>query len=123
PLLPILNDFGILFGYYQTPLEKIGMSNNNCIHNLPPAYESQIDREHAVKYNYEFYHYVFAIASMYVAMLLTNWNTINMTGKEKLVAIGHSYTISWIKVISSWICILIYCWTLLAPVFLPHRFI
>ncbi|CAG8545679.1 14335_t:CDS:2 [Acaulospora morrowiae] len=77
--------------------EKVDMSNNNCIRNLPPAYESQIDQEHTVKYNYEFFHYVFAIASMYVAMLLTNWNTINMTGKEKLVEIGHSYTISWIK--------------------------
>ncbi|CAI2164022.1 5805_t:CDS:2 [Funneliformis geosporum] len=86
------------------------------------SYDPVDDEKHDVAYNYVFFHFIFAIAAMYVAMLLTNWNTITITGNEKLVAIGQSFTIVWVKVISSWICFLLYCWSLLAPVLFPDRF-
>lgn len=31
------------------------------------------DERHGSLYNYSFFHFIFAIAAMYVAMLLTNW--------------------------------------------------
>ncbi|CAG8512437.1 9384_t:CDS:10 [Funneliformis caledonium] len=86
------------------------------------SYDPVDGKKHEVAYNYVFFHFIFAIAAMYVAMLLTNWNTITITGNEKLVAIGQSFTIVWVKVISSWICFLLYYWSLLAPVLFPDRF-
>lgn len=45
-----------------------------------------------------------------------------MTGNEKLVVIGRSHTIVWVKVISGWVCFLLYYWSLVAPALFPERF-
>ncbi|CAG8578338.1 6512_t:CDS:2 [Ambispora gerdemannii] len=79
------------------------------------------DEKNGVAYNYSFFHIIFALAAMYVAMLLTNWNTI-ISKDDELVRIGQSYTAVWVKVVSSWLCLTIYAWTLLGPVFMPDRF-
>ncbi|CAG8440415.1 5078_t:CDS:10 [Ambispora leptoticha] len=42
---------------------------------------------------------------------------------DELVRIGQSYTAVWVKVVSSWLCLSIYAWTLLGPVFFPERFV
>jgi len=78
-------------------------------------------------YSYSFFHFVFAIAAMYVSMVLTNWNTIQFkdgVGHDggDLVRIGQSYTAVWVKIVSGWICHLIYMWSLIAPVLMPDRF-
>ncbi|PKY48316.1 TMS membrane protein/tumor differentially expressed protein [Rhizophagus irregularis] len=80
------------------------------------------DEKNGVAYNYGSFHFIFAVASMYVAMLLTNWNNINTTGSEELVIIGQSIVAVWVKVVSSWICLLLYTWTLIGPVLMPERF-
>ena len=36
-----------------------------------------------------------------------------------LVRIGQSYTAVWVKVVSGWICHLIYIWSLVAPIAMP----
>ncbi|CAJ0913934.1 4191_t:CDS:10 [Entrophospora sp. SA101] len=51
-----------------------------------------------------------------------NGNTIQITGSDELVIIGRSLTSVWVKVVCSWICLLLYFWSLLAPVLLPERF-
>ncbi|CAG8674589.1 19871_t:CDS:2, partial [Dentiscutata erythropus] len=99
--------------------EKMSM-NEKCCESATSTHDN--NENFKVAYNYEFFHFVFAIATMYVSMLLTYWNTISMTGKEKLVTVGHSHTLVWVKVISSWLCFLIYFWTLFAPILMPHRF-
>ncbi|GBC50090.2 serine incorporator/TMS membrane protein [Rhizophagus irregularis DAOM 181602=DAOM 197198] len=53
------------------------------------------DEKNGVAYNYGAFHFIFAVASMYVAMLLTNWNNINTTGSEELVIIGQSIVAVW----------------------------
>ena len=82
---------------------------------------------------------------MYVAMLLTDWwvlsslciipsltavvyrNVISKNPVNELavtdsdVYIGRSETAMWMRVVSSWVCILLYTWSLLAPVFMPDR--
>ncbi|CAG8506770.1 2067_t:CDS:2 [Paraglomus brasilianum] len=63
-----------------------------------------------------------AVETMYVAMLLTNWNTISTSNSDELVIIGQSYTAVWVKTVSSWVCLLIFAWTLVAPVVFPERF-
>jgi hypothetical protein len=38
------------------------------------------------------------------------------------VYIGRSEVAMWIRVISSWLCMLLYIWSLIAPVLLPDRY-
>ncbi|KAG1441005.1 hypothetical protein G6F56_011673 [Rhizopus delemar] len=85
------------------------------------------DEKYGSVYNYSFFHFVFAIAAMYISMVLTNWNTIRFEdtlGNDggDLVRIGQSYTAVWVKVVSGWICHLIYIWSLVAPILMPDRF-
>ena len=81
---------------------------------------------------------------MYVAMLLTDWSVVtwfecsssdspfsihrNVVSteqggpkSEEIVYIGRSETAMWMRVVSSWVCMLLYMWSLLAPVFMPDR--
>lgn len=64
---------------------------------------------------------------MYVSMVLTNWNTISFENSPTqnngdLVRIGQSYTAVWVKIVSGWICHIIYIWSMVAPVLMPDRF-
>jgi hypothetical protein len=67
-----------------------------------------------VSYNYSFFHLIYALASMYVAMLLTDWNWVTL-GDDKHVLIGKSWTATWVQIITSWIALLLYVWTTIAP--------
>jgi hypothetical protein len=37
------------------------------------------------------------------------------------IYIGRSETAMWMRIVSSWVCMLLYIWSLLAPVFMPDR--
>jgi len=78
------------------------------------------DEEDETTYNYTHFHIAFAVGSMYVGMLLTNWMTL--TGvHDTTVDVDHGFASFWIKIVSGWITILLYSWTLIAPVLLPDR--
>ncbi|KAI9501709.1 Membrane protein tms1 [Coemansia spiralis] len=77
------------------------------------------DEKLGVQYNYAFFHCIFCIASMYAAMLLTNWNSISST--DHIIIIGRSTTAVWVKIVTSWLCIALYSWTLIGPIVLPDR--
>ncbi|PVV00819.1 hypothetical protein BB560_004785 [Smittium megazygosporum] len=79
------------------------------------------DERHGVQYNYSFFHLIFCIAAMYMAMLLTNWNSIDANSGEFII-IGRSMSAVWAKIISSWLCVILYSWTLLAPILAPDRY-
>ncbi|XP_062949953.1 serine incorporator 3 [Cynocephalus volans] len=77
-----------------------------------------VDNEkEGVQYSYSFFHLMLCLASLYIMMTLTNWYSPdaefqNMTSKWPAV---------WVKISSSWVCLLLYVWTLLAPLFLTSR--
>jgi len=84
------------------------------------------DEVDGVAYNYSYFHLIFAMAAMYVAMLLTNWNVVTEVASDEssqgvLAEIGKSWAAVWVKVISSWLVVLLYSWTLWAPVWFPDR--
>ena len=82
---------------------------------------------------------------MYVAMLLTDWyvhihvsctcsrvtalsprNVVKPDSNpnhDADVYIGRSEVAMWMRVVSSWICMLLYIWSLLAPVLMPDRYV
>jgi hypothetical protein len=60
---------------------------------------------------------MFALASLYVMMTLTNW--YKPDGETKTLTQNDGSM--WVKIISSWICVGLYTWTLVAPIILPDR--
>lgn len=59
----------------------------------------QDDETDGVQYNYSFFHFIFMIGSMYLAMLITNWDSVDFDGSGRGV-IGKSLVAVWVKVIS-----------------------
>jgi len=72
-----------------------------------------------VQYNWSMFHMMFALATLYVMMTLTNWYS---PGKDvNIGSISSNMSAVWVKIISSWLCFGLYMWTLLAPIVLPDR--
>lgn len=70
-----------------------------------------------VTYSYTQFYLVFALASMYIAMLMTGWGS----GAEEASLIDVGWTSVWIKVVAQWVAAALYVWTLLAPALFPDR--
>ncbi|CAL5225424.1 g8239 [Coccomyxa viridis] len=70
-----------------------------------------------VTYNYSFFHFVFALASMYLAMLMTGWGT----GAEEKDLIDVGWFSVWVKFVTQWVTVAMYCWMLIAPTLYPDR--
>uniref|UniRef100_A0A1W7R9K5 Putative serine incorporator n=1 Tax=Hadrurus spadix TaxID=141984 RepID=A0A1W7R9K5_9SCOR len=75
------------------------------------------NEDDAVAYSWSFFHMMFALASLYVMMTLTNWYRPEKSGGR----LNENEASMWIKIVSSWLCIALYIWTLVAPIALPDR--
>ncbi|KIJ52532.1 hypothetical protein M422DRAFT_223091 [Sphaerobolus stellatus SS14] len=89
-----------------------------------PTGEERDDERTGTKYNYSWFHVIFIMGTMYVAMLLTDWNVLKEEGEGKNheFFIGRSRPAMWMRIVSSWVCMFIYIWSLVAPVIMPDRF-
>lgn len=76
-----------------------------------------MDEFELVTYSYSFFHLIFALASMYIAMLMTGWGT----GAEERDLIDVGWTSVWVKVIAQWMTVAVYAWTMAAPLLFPDR--
>lgn len=75
------------------------------------------NEEETVAYSWSFFHVMFALATLYVMMTLTNWYKPN----SSLKSFNYNAGSMWVKAISSWLCLALYAWTLIAPVVLRDR--
>ncbi|KAK9294830.1 hypothetical protein QLX08_010691 [Tetragonisca angustula] len=75
------------------------------------------NEEDAVAYNWSFFHLMFALATLYVMMTLTNWYQPN----SNLDTLNSNNASMWVKIISSWMCLGLYVWSLIAPAVFPDR--
>jgi len=81
-----------------------------------PAGDTESD---GVNYSWSLFHLMFALATLYVMMTLTNWYA---PGKDLTIeTISANMSAVWVKIISSWMCFTIYMWTLVAPMVLQDR--
>ncbi|WVZ59652.1 hypothetical protein U9M48_009764 [Paspalum notatum var. saurae] len=71
-----------------------------------------------VTYSYTFFHLIFALASMYSAMLLTGW-TSAVSESSELMNVG--WTTVWVRICTEWVTATLYIWTLIAPLLFPDR--
>ena len=66
------------------------------------------------------FHTVMLTASLYMAMLITNWGAETTdSGTDKNPGVGNASM--WVKIISCWLTIGLYTWTLIAPKVLSDR--
>lgn len=75
------------------------------------------NEEEKVAYNWSFFHLMFALATLYVMMTLTNWYKPN----SSLDTLNANTASMWVKIISSWMCLALYVWSLIAPAVFPNR--
>ncbi|XP_060072151.1 serine incorporator 5-like [Ylistrum balloti] len=64
------------------------------------------------KYNYAFFHFIFCLASLYIMMQLTNWYR---PAESNLDMFGLNWAAVWVKMTSSWVCVVLYIWSLFLP--------
>ncbi|KAJ7576806.1 serine incorporator/TMS membrane protein [Mycena floridula] len=70
--------------------------------------ESRDDERSGTRYNYSWFHVIFALAAMYVATLLTDWNVVSKhpisspQDPNSGVFIGQSEVAMWMRIVSSW---------------------
>lgn len=76
--------------------------------------------EDGTTYNYSLFHFIFILAAMYMAAVLTNWATFS-EGSSNVLFVDYGYTSSWIKIGTSWLVSILYIWTLVAPIVFPDR--
>lgn len=76
------------------------------------------NEEDEVAYSWSLFHLMFALATLYVMMTLTNWFHPNTADIESFSANSAAV---WVKIVSSWLCGALYLWTLIAPCVLTDR--
>ncbi|XP_077990097.1 serine incorporator 1-like isoform X2 [Glandiceps talaboti] len=76
------------------------------------------NEEEGVAYSYSFFHFMFFLAALYIMMTLTSWYNPKESKEYKYNA---SWPAVWVKISSSWLCVILYTWTLIAPVVLSNR--
>ncbi|XP_027707360.1 serine incorporator 3 [Vombatus ursinus] len=70
-----------------------------------------------VQYSYSVFHLMMFLASLYIMMTLTNWQSPDVEFQTET----SKWSPVWVKISSSWVCLILYLWTLVAPVFLTNR--
>lgn len=86
--------------------------------NVEDGVHRAVDSEsETVNYSYSFFHFCLLLASLYIMMTLTNW----YSPSTDYSTMTTSWTAVWVKISSSWVGLLLYLWTLVAPVLLPDR--
>ena len=72
-----------------------------------------------LSYRPDLFHGVYALSGCYLGMLLLSWNlNDNQSGTWE---VDRGYLSTWVKVVSMWVCLMLYAWVLVAPYLLPAR--
>ncbi|TQV96629.1 membrane protein TMS1 [Cordyceps javanica] len=89
-----------------------------------PGNTAHDDERSRTQYNYSMFHVIFFLATTWVSLLLTisQETAVEPNSNSDFASVGRTYTASWIKIVSAWLCHGIYIWSLVAPVVLPERF-
>jgi hypothetical protein len=75
------------------------------------------NEEDEVAYSWSLFHLMFALATLYVMMTLTNW----YSPSSDITSFTSNSAAMWVKMISSWLAAAIYLWTMVAPAVLSDR--
>ncbi|KAG0728150.1 Serine incorporator 1 [Chionoecetes opilio] len=89
-------------------------------HNVEDIGGQKVVRNEAtgLTYSYSLFHIMLGLATLYLMMSLTDWYT---PFTANLMTFGRSWSAVWIKIISSWVCLIIYFIVTLFPTMLPNN--
>ncbi|XP_076850068.1 serine incorporator 3-like isoform X2 [Brachyhypopomus gauderio] len=103
------------------PPNTISMGDSTAgspMHEEVPRIKFAEDNErHSVQYNYSFFHFMLSLASLYIMMTLTHWHSPD----AEYDSITSKWPAVWVKISSSWACLTLYIWTLIAPMICTNR--
>lgn len=94
-----------------------GSSGGTDVHEVEGGGKVWDNEAEGVAYSWSFFHLMFALATLYVMMTLTNW----YKPTSDLTTLSNNEASVWVKIISSWLCLGLYLWSLVAPSLLPDR--
>ncbi len=72
-----------------------------------------------LSYRPDLFHGMYMLSGCYMGMLLLSWNLNDNTAGTWDVDRGYLST--WVKIVSMWVCFVLYAWVLVAPRVLPGR--
>lgn len=118
-------------GGHSTQMSNIGNDNlaasEGGVHGQAQAYEAGADEEEDKIFanHLSWFHLLMCLGSFYMAMLVTNWYITKGEGSEatssNVSEVDTGSTSMWTKFASALLCILLYFWTLIAPMIFPDR--
>ncbi|XP_046640381.1 probable serine incorporator [Daphnia pulicaria] len=91
--------------------------SGNDVHEIESGGNVWDNEADGVAYSWSFFHLMFALATLYVMMTITNW----YKPTSDLSTLSSNEASVWVKMISSWLCLGLYLWSLIAPSLLPDR--
>nr|XP_026236884.1 serine incorporator 1 [Urocitellus parryii] len=100
----------------STLIEDGGARSDGSLEDGDDVHRAIDNERDGVTYSYSFFHFMLFLASLYIMMTLTNWYRY-----EPSHAMKSQWTAVWVKISSSWIGIVLYVWTLVAPLVLTNR--
>jgi len=103
----------------ENELENKGEEDKKKEETLAEEVEEVVDDD-KVEYNYSFFHLTFMMASMYLGMVLTNWESGSDNTLDERV-VDQGMVAVWVKVASGWVTLLMYGWSIVAPILFPNR--
>lgn len=100
----------------STLIEDGGARSDGSLEDGDDVHRAVDNERDGVTYSYSFFHFMLFLASLYIMMTLTNWYRYEPSREMK-----SQWTAVWVKISSSWIGIVLYVWTLVAPLVLTNR--
>uniref|UniRef100_A0A0N5BQR2 Serine incorporator 5 n=1 Tax=Strongyloides papillosus TaxID=174720 RepID=A0A0N5BQR2_STREA len=94
-------------------LIPLSSSNGNDVEG-GQVYDNE---KESVSYSYSYCHFIFALASLYIMMTMTSWYSPD----NDITHLNSNTASVWVKLTSSWVAILLYTWTMIAPAIFPDR--
>ncbi|XP_010764347.1 serine incorporator 3-like [Notothenia coriiceps] len=91
-------------------------SSSDLSEEAPVPRRVEDNERDLVQYSYSFFHFMLFLASLYIMMTLTNWYS-----PDADYTVTSSWPAVWVKITSSWVCLALYVWTLVAPMILTNR--
>lgn len=107
-------------GESRNDLESHRSNQSDAEKPIPPITESLVRRNRR-------FHLMMCLCSMYMAMLLSNWGSSqgaqDASDDDSLSKTAYDLSLEsmWIKIITQWITMFLYLWTLVAPVVCSSR--
>ncbi|KRG07762.1 serine incorporator 3 isoform X3 [Drosophila mojavensis] len=112
----------ILYNCFSSAVKVSNINNDNSekrdTETEAAGEKANTDNEtESVSYSWSAFHTVLVCASLYVMMTLTNWYKPN----SDIELINGNEASMWVKIISSWLGVFTYGWSLVAPIVLSNR--